>query len=211
MSLREKKEAQTRARILEAALQIFCEKGIEQADMTDIAKMAEVGRATLYRYYENKHALAVQLFLHIANESSEADKFEEIPADFTTWPAYDIINYSLSSMMSSFQRNPLGYIYDINYHIYASHRHEDPLVDIRHPWRNETIRGFLHQFDEIAQDGTIQNIASGDDFRELVIDFYNYLSHIALFENEKEEPDFTQLLERAEKHKNIILAGIRKA
>lgn len=47
-------------KILDVALQLFSEKGIEQTNMTDIAKESNVGVASLYRYFENKNNLVVE-------------------------------------------------------------------------------------------------------------------------------------------------------
>ena len=47
-------------RIVNAALELFCEKGIEETSIEEIAASAEVGSATIYRYYETKAELAVR-------------------------------------------------------------------------------------------------------------------------------------------------------
>lgn len=44
-------------RILEAAGDLFAERGVESVGMNDIAKAAGCSRATLYRYFENREAL----------------------------------------------------------------------------------------------------------------------------------------------------------
>lgn len=48
------------AKILTAALKLFCEKGIEDTSVEDVAREAGVGPATIYRYYETKAELAIQ-------------------------------------------------------------------------------------------------------------------------------------------------------
>lgn len=47
-------------KILEAAMELFCEKGIEETSIEEIAEKAGVGSATIYRYYETKAGLAIQ-------------------------------------------------------------------------------------------------------------------------------------------------------
>lgn len=47
-------------RILHAAFVLFSENGIDTIAMTDIAKKAEIGVASLYRYYETKDEIAIQ-------------------------------------------------------------------------------------------------------------------------------------------------------
>lgn len=46
--------------ILGIALKVFSDIGIDQTNMTDIAKASEVGVATLYRYFENKTNLVIE-------------------------------------------------------------------------------------------------------------------------------------------------------
>lgn len=47
-------------RILETAFNLFSVNGIDNVAMTDIAKKAEIGVASLYRYYETKDEIAIR-------------------------------------------------------------------------------------------------------------------------------------------------------
>jgi AcrR family transcriptional regulator len=58
--LRERKKAQTRHRITEAALRLFAERGFDAVTMTEIATAAEVSRASLFGYFPTKESLVVQ-------------------------------------------------------------------------------------------------------------------------------------------------------
>ena len=60
--LKEKDELKSvrKNRILEASFKLFAEKGIDTIAMTDIAKKAEIGVASLYRYYETKDEIAIR-------------------------------------------------------------------------------------------------------------------------------------------------------
>ena len=55
-----KRKAKRKNEILNIALEVFSEKGIDQTNMTDIAKASEVGVATLYRYFSNKTNLVIE-------------------------------------------------------------------------------------------------------------------------------------------------------
>jgi AcrR family transcriptional regulator len=44
-------------RILEAAAELFADRGVEAVAMFDIARAAGCSRATLYRYYPSREAL----------------------------------------------------------------------------------------------------------------------------------------------------------
>lgn len=62
------KESQARKRsslyrsrkIIAAAMELFCDQGIEQTSVEEVAERAGVGAATIYRYYETKSGLAVE-------------------------------------------------------------------------------------------------------------------------------------------------------
>lgn len=47
--------------VISAAVEVFKEKGIENSKMTDIAEKAEVGVASVYRYFKTKPDLAVEV------------------------------------------------------------------------------------------------------------------------------------------------------
>lgn len=46
-------------KILHAALELFCERGIEDTSVEAVAKKAGVGPATIYRYFDTKAELAI--------------------------------------------------------------------------------------------------------------------------------------------------------
>ena len=52
-------KASAKERILEAALEIFSQKGFHPATTDEIAERAGVGKGTLYRYFETKDKLFV--------------------------------------------------------------------------------------------------------------------------------------------------------
>ncbi len=57
---RMRRTQQREKKILEAAMALFCEKGLEETSIDEIAGRAGVGSATIYRYYETKAQLAIQ-------------------------------------------------------------------------------------------------------------------------------------------------------
>ncbi|MGW5922639.1 TetR/AcrR family transcriptional regulator [Nocardia fluminea] len=50
-------------RIIDAAAELFAEHGVAAVGMADIAKAAGCSRATLYRYFDNRHAVRLA-FVH---------------------------------------------------------------------------------------------------------------------------------------------------
>lgn len=59
----ERLEAMTKRKkeVIEAAKEVFAEKSIEKTTMKDIAAKAEVGVASVYRYYSNKIDLVIEV------------------------------------------------------------------------------------------------------------------------------------------------------
>lgn len=76
-------------RILNAALEIFCEKGLEETSIEDIAARAKVGPATIYRYFNNKAELAVQSGIAYWKKVSEKYIFILETEDFQNHSGYE--------------------------------------------------------------------------------------------------------------------------
>lgn len=75
-------KSERKNRILKAAFDLFSEKGIDTIAMTDISAKAEIGVASLYRYYETKDEIAVQTAIWAWHE----EKVQFLP--FVTNDAY---------------------------------------------------------------------------------------------------------------------------
>lgn len=75
MDLREKRKIELgneknhrKEDVIFAALEVFKKQGIENTKMTDIAKKAEVGVASVYRYFKTKPDLAVEVACRFWND-----------------------------------------------------------------------------------------------------------------------------------------------
>jgi len=56
-SRRERRRSATRQRLLEVALQLFCERGFEATTVEDITEAADVAKSTFFNYFETKEAI----------------------------------------------------------------------------------------------------------------------------------------------------------
>ncbi len=54
MSLREKKKEKTKQAILNAAIELFSTKGFENTSIEELAKVAGIGKGTIYGYFQTK-------------------------------------------------------------------------------------------------------------------------------------------------------------
>ena len=79
-SRREREREQRQNEILDAAEELFLSKGYDNVHMDDIAREVELGKATLYLYFENKEALffstalrALKMLVSMAREGSNKE------------------------------------------------------------------------------------------------------------------------------------------
>ena len=68
--LRERKKAQTRQAIADAAARLFAERGYEQVAVSDVAHEAEVSEQTVYNYFQTKEQLVTDYDQQVQDELS---------------------------------------------------------------------------------------------------------------------------------------------
>lgn len=82
---RQSTKISTKERILEAALEIFSQKGFHTATTDEIAERAGVGKGTLYRYFETKEKLFEELVrLRLDELEKKADSIVDGQDDVLT-------------------------------------------------------------------------------------------------------------------------------
>jgi AcrR family transcriptional regulator len=57
-----------RVSILDAAEQLFLQNGLEKTTMSELANQAEITRVTLYRYFANRDAIALEIQVRMMNK-----------------------------------------------------------------------------------------------------------------------------------------------
>lgn len=65
MRLTEAEMQERRKTMIQTAFRLFCDRGIENVSLSEIAKTAKVGENTLYRYFENKEKLVLEAFVKL--------------------------------------------------------------------------------------------------------------------------------------------------
>ena len=68
---RSRKKVEKKAKILEAALKIFSEKGYVPAALDDVAKAADVAKGTLYLYFRDKEDLFASTIIFVIDGLAE--------------------------------------------------------------------------------------------------------------------------------------------
>jgi AcrR family transcriptional regulator len=93
--IREKKKLETRKAIMQAAVQLFSEKGFEKTSIEELARKAGIGKGTIYGYFQTKSDI-----LHAFCE----DELESLHNELTSNAAHDIplLEQMVSLYMSEF-------------------------------------------------------------------------------------------------------------
>jgi len=63
-----RKSARTRARLMDAAVEVFARDGFEAASVNEIARLADVANGTFYVHFKDKDAIAADVAFGIAND-----------------------------------------------------------------------------------------------------------------------------------------------
>jgi AcrR family transcriptional regulator len=106
-TLRERQRAETRAVVLDAALDLFEAKGYEHTTVEDIAAEAGISSRTFFRYFDSKTEL---LFDHGAehDEDLEGAKSSELLAAIVARPPAETIGEALATVL----REQLVHMFD---------------------------------------------------------------------------------------------------
>lgn len=90
-------------RILSAAFDLFSVTGIDNVAMTDIAKKAEIGVASLYRYYETKDEIAIRTIIWAwENQKEQLMPFLQVK-DFDSLSGLEQVKKELSLYINLFE------------------------------------------------------------------------------------------------------------
>ena len=84
MSLIERKQRAARARIVDAADELFAERGFDDVSVTDIAARAEVGRTTFFRHFGDKTEVVFakeQAIVNAVTDMTSGDWTQGRPVD----------------------------------------------------------------------------------------------------------------------------------
>lgn len=118
-------------RILESAFNLFSEKGIDTIAINDIAKKAEIGVASLYRYYETKDEIAIQTAIW-AWKNQKAEILPKIENDeFSQKNGFEQLKFILNHFinLTETQKDFLRFIYFFDSYAVRQHIEAKRLMD----------------------------------------------------------------------------------
>ena len=115
------KEQGRNQRIIDTAFRLFVEKKIEAVSMDEVAKEAGVGRATLFRCYNNKTELAIAVCA--SKWKAYLDKLDEARpiSSIHDIPAIGRFIFTLDSYIGMYQNHKDLLQYNDNFNHYVTH------------------------------------------------------------------------------------------
>lgn len=116
------KEHERNQRIIDTAFRLFVEKKIEAVSMDEVAKEAGVGRATLFRCYNNKTELAIAVCA--SKWKAYLDKLDEARpiSSIHDIPAIGRFIFTLDSYIGMYQNHKDLLQYNDNFNNYITHQ-----------------------------------------------------------------------------------------
>ncbi|OYU56647.1 MAG: TetR family transcriptional regulator [Chitinophagaceae bacterium BSSC1] len=136
-----KKDNNTEQQILNAARQVFLEKGLSGARMQDIADKAEINKAMLHYYFKNKELLFETIFQETAGKLfPHFDKLMDSDLNF-----FDKIRSIVSSYIEMVSQNPYLPLFVI------SELNKNPEIGLKHFFEKQRP-GFVKKFKESIEE-----------------------------------------------------------
>lgn len=110
LPLVERKRRQARQRIIEAARELFLERGYDDVSVGDIAERAEVGRTTFFRYFGDKQEVIFGKDQDLLDTIAAASQADGIPAARTAAEAVEQLRPVLLDLCAQVTTDPQAYI-----------------------------------------------------------------------------------------------------
>jgi AcrR family transcriptional regulator len=136
-----KKEA-----ILNAALDLFAERGFHGTSVADIADKSKVGAGTIYRYFRDKEALVNSLYRYWKEELMSV-VLTDLPADLTARQIFHLL-WSRMTLFAKNHRSALMFL--------EAHHHADYLDQASRELSSRTLEKFHDLFQSSQRHGQIR-------------------------------------------------------
>jgi AcrR family transcriptional regulator len=105
----ERKRRQARARIIEAAEELFLERGFDGVSVGDIAEHAEVGRTTFFRHFVDKQEVVFAKEQELLKMIDAAGQADHLAAAQSATEAIEQLRPVLLAICSQAAADPAGY------------------------------------------------------------------------------------------------------
>ncbi|MGA2837345.1 MAG: TetR/AcrR family transcriptional regulator [Acidimicrobiales bacterium] len=145
--LRSRKGEATRARLLQAAKEVFEADGFLDARVTDISERAELSHGSFYTYFESKEQIFREIALQIAEQMS-APVGGVILSPGSRATPHDRLHEAIGSYLEAYRREAkmMRVIEQVS-------RHDEPLRAARLEWRERTQQLVTDSIGRLQQHG----------------------------------------------------------
>ena len=151
-------------RILESGFRIFAEKGIEKVTMNDIAEAAEIGIASLYRYYPSKPAVVLAVGAWVWDEFSKENRKKQSELQTTDQTGAEMFDFYLESFLDLYREHKDLLRFNQFFNVYLQ------IEDVS----NEQLKGYTDIIDAVEmrfaetyrkgkEDGTLRTDMSAEE------------------------------------------------
>lgn len=164
---REKEMKQRKADMIQAARQLFIEKGFEKVGMNEVALTAEMTRRTLYSYFRSKLDLIVEVFLQVWLEAE--NRFKAV-LETSTAPEEKVRRFSLEYY--NFFRETPEYYRLLQYFDIAIHSDRDQISPAVRSDLENTDFQISRLLQSVLESGMIDGTFKADLKPELAVSFF---------------------------------------
>ena len=128
---RDEREATRRKeQLMKAGFKLFSENGIENVSLQKVADAADVGVATMYKYYQTKVKLVVAISGKIWGDIWKSVLAQNGPDFFENFTAYEYIEFYLDMIIRLYREKPEMLRFSNNYKNFIYHKlYEQAKVD----------------------------------------------------------------------------------
>jgi AcrR family transcriptional regulator len=109
LPLVERKRRQARQRIIQAAQELFLERGFDEVSVGDIAERAEVGRTTFFRHFGDKQEVVFANEQELLDTIAAVGQADDTPAPRSTSEAVEQLSPLLLALCAQATADPEAY------------------------------------------------------------------------------------------------------
>jgi len=150
-------ELRRKNQLLEVAFDLFSKQGIESVKLSDIATNANVGIATLYKYYKNKVNLVVEISASIWKKTLEEYLIIHSIEELYSFSAYQLIEIYLDRIIYIYNEHPEFLRFSGNYKTFINQEKASKEDILSHTKVLETLEILFHtKYEEAKIDKSIR-------------------------------------------------------
>lgn len=164
MRLTEEDMQKRRENMIKTAFRLFCDQGIENTSMLEIAKKANVAENTLYRYFLNKETLVLEAFIRLWDTIMQnVEQIVESIPNYNRLTGYDQIRAWIDGFCHLYQTDREFVLFSYEAKLYLL-RHHIKLDRVQQDTLMHSFRGpCLSALDRGKADGSIPTEEDSED------------------------------------------------